>query len=86
MARSYLYDYDEAAAITGLSPITIRNYCFQGRYGLQRGLDYTVLEWRHGRFRRRGVRLTQRGIERLQLRHLRHVFDEDTTMRTPYAV
>ncbi len=86
MAGTYLYDYDEAAALTGLSPITIRNYCFEGRYGLERGRDYTVLEWRHGRFRRRGVRLTRRGIERLQLRHLRMVVDKRTTMRTPHAV
>ena len=62
LTGGYLYDYDEAAALVGLAPTTIRDYCFEGRYGLERGRDYIVIQWRHGRFKRRGVRLTQRGI------------------------
>ncbi len=61
MVRSYLYDYDEAAALVGLAPTSIRDYCFRGTYGLQRGRDFIKVRYKHGRMLRQGIRLPSRG-------------------------
>ncbi len=66
MTGSYLYDYDEAAAITGYSPETLSTYCKRGL--LERDRDWIIREYRYGVYRRRKRYLTQAGLMRLILR------------------
>lgn len=58
--RGYLYDYDEASALTGYSPATISSYCDEGR--LKRDRDFIVRSWRHGIYRRRRRYITEAGL------------------------
>jgi hypothetical protein len=62
-----LYDVDQAADLCGLSPETITTYAKRGK--LERGRDYVLLTWYYGRYRRRSIRITRRGILRLILRN-----------------
>jgi len=66
VAEGYLYDYDEAALMTGYSPETVACYCKRGL--LQRNRDWVIREYRYGVYRRRKRYLTRVGVMHLLLR------------------
>lgn len=63
-----MYEVDEAAALVGLAPRTLRLYTSGRATSLVRGRDFTVLRRRHfGRVRAR-LLITRRGLERILAR------------------
>jgi hypothetical protein len=72
-----LYSADEAAAASGLSPTTIRNYTSRGMSDLLRGTDFIVK--RRNQYHK-DLRITDAGLQRLVLRQYR------TCAPRPYRV
>jgi hypothetical protein len=60
-----MYEVDEVAGLSGLSPSTVRAYCRPGATTLVRGRDFTVLRrYLFGRAQQKLV-FTRRGLDRL---------------------
>ena len=54
-----------------MSVTTIRGYCKPGESNLERGIDYLVRRITRGAYLRRKLFVTERGLQRLQMRAYR---------------